>query len=113
MLPQVVELLIELYAKNESSVASLNDLASSLFLSLLPSNHPNKGEPIWPPKILTNISPFERSSKRRKGYPSETRVGRGLRVVGQNKELVEKLGRKDLCPCGSGRSFQKVLPQDR
>ncbi|WP_246660525.1 SEC-C metal-binding domain-containing protein [Nitratireductor sp. XY-223] len=24
-------------------------------------------------------------------------------------ELVEKLGRKDLCPCGSGRRFQAVL----
>ncbi|MGH9966761.1 MAG: SEC-C metal-binding domain-containing protein [Pyrinomonadaceae bacterium] len=26
------------------------------------------------------------------------------------KELIEKLGRNDLCPCGSGRRFQKVLP---
>ncbi|MEZ5856037.1 MAG: SEC-C metal-binding domain-containing protein [Hyphomicrobiaceae bacterium] len=25
-------------------------------------------------------------------------------------ELVEKLGRNDLCPCGSGRRFQAVLP---
>jgi uncharacterized protein YecA (UPF0149 family) len=25
------------------------------------------------------------------------------------KELCEKLGRKDLCPCGSGQSFQEVL----
>ncbi|MFZ1103690.1 MAG: SEC-C metal-binding domain-containing protein [Hyphomicrobiaceae bacterium] len=26
-------------------------------------------------------------------------------------ELVEKLGRRDLCPCGSGRRFQALLPQ--
>ena len=55
-------------------------------------------------------SPFERSSKRRKGYPSETRVKRGIQIIGAGKELLEKLGRQDLCPCGSGRRFQKVLP---
>ena len=48
---------------------------------------------------------FEITSKRRKGYPSETRVKRGVRVVGGYKELFEKLGRNDPCPCGSGRSF--------
>jgi uncharacterized protein YecA (UPF0149 family) len=49
--------------------------------------------------------PFKRSSKRRKGFPSETRVGRGVRVVHVDKDLIEKLGRNDLCPCGSGRRF--------
>jgi uncharacterized protein YecA (UPF0149 family) len=44
-------------------------------------------------------------SKRRRGYPSETAVRRGDRVVGGNKELTERLGRRDLCPCGSGRRF--------
>jgi len=53
---------------------------------------------------------FERTSKRRKGYPSETRVKRGLRFVHGDKELVEKLGRNDPCPCGSGLRFQAVLP---
>ena len=48
---------------------------------------------------------FESTSKRRKGYPSETRVGKGMRVVHGHKVLSEKLGRNDLCPCGSGRSF--------
>jgi len=53
---------------------------------------------------------FERTSKRRKGFPSETRVKRGLRFVrGGEKELVEKLGRNDPCPCGSGTRFQEVL----
>ena len=48
---------------------------------------------------------FEITSKRRKGFPSETRVKRGIRVVHGDKELREKLGRKVPCPCGSGRSF--------
>ena len=38
-------------------------------------------------------SAFEVTSKRRKGFPSETRVKRGSRVVHGHKELVEKLGR--------------------
>ena len=46
-------------------------------------------------------------SKRRKGFPSETKVKRGMRIVHSNKELTEKLGRNDLCPCGSGRLFKK------
>lgn len=54
-------------------------------------------------------SSFEITSKRRKGFPSETYVKRGLRIVHGNKELREKLGRNDLCPCGSGRSFQEML----
>ena len=60
----------------------------------------------------TTISrPFEITSKRRKSYPSETRVKRGLRIVHGDVELVEKLGRNDLCPCGSGRRFQAMLPE--
>lgn len=56
---------------------------------------------------------FEITSKRRKGFPSETRVKKGTRIVHGNKELQEKLGREDLCPCGSGHSFQEVLPPFR
>ena len=48
---------------------------------------------------------FELTSKRRKGYPSETQVKKGERVVHGDKDLMEKLGRKDPCPCGSGKSF--------
>jgi hypothetical protein len=40
-------------------------------------------------------------------------VKRGLRFVHGNIELVEKLGRNDPCPCGSGRRFQIVLPVQR
>jgi len=40
------------------------------------------------------------------GYPSETRVKRGVRLVHGDKVLEEKLGRNDLCPCGSGRRFK-------
>ena len=53
------------------------------------------------------IHPFyERTSKRRKGFPSETRVGKGHRIVHGGKELIEKLGRRDPCPCGSGAGFK-------
>jgi uncharacterized protein YecA (UPF0149 family) len=38
-------------------------------------------------------------------------VKRGLRFVRRGeKELVEKLGRNDPCPCGSAKSFQALLP---
>lgn len=52
---------------------------------------------------------FEPMSKRRRGYPSEKHVKRGFRVVHGDVELVEKLGRNDPCPCGSGRRFQALL----
>ncbi|KAF1712150.1 nucleic acid-binding protein [Pseudoxanthomonas kalamensis DSM 18571] len=55
------------------------------------------------------MTAFEVTSKRRKGYPSETRVKRGYRVVGTDKELREKLGRNDPCPCGSTRRFKELL----
>src|ERR1700761_1877296 len=60
-------------------------------------------------KTTTKNRAFEISSKRRKGFPSETKVKRGNRVVHRDKELIEKLGRNDLCPCGSGRRFQTLL----
>jgi hypothetical protein len=34
-------------------------------------------------------------------------------VRGGEKELIEKLGRNDLYPCGSGRRFQEVLSRVR
>jgi uncharacterized protein YecA (UPF0149 family) len=53
-------------------------------------------------------------SKRRRGFPSEARVKRGHRTIkGGEIELLEKLGRKDPCPCGSGQSFQALLPPIR
>ncbi len=53
----------------------------------------------------TEDSHYEITSKRRKGFPSETQVKRGVRIVHGDKELREKLGRNDLCPCDSGHSF--------
>ena len=50
---------------------------------------------------------FETMSKRRKGYPSESQVKRGVRIVHGDKLLEEKLGRNDPCPCGSGKRFKK------
>jgi hypothetical protein len=57
----------------------------------------------------TTCLAFEVSSKRRKSFPSEMRVKRGDRVVHGDVELCEKLGRNDMCPCGSGRKFQTLL----
>jgi len=68
-----------------------------------------KGGAPWLNSRTSIHFPFERTSKRRKGFPSETQVKRGQRVVGGEKYLVEKLGRNDPCPCGSGRRFQEML----
>ncbi|MEI7685087.1 MAG: SEC-C domain-containing protein [Planctomycetota bacterium] len=68
---------------------------------------PKKGGGSWTIKTSTNSHFFETMSKRRKGFPSETKVKRGVRIVHGNKELDEKLGRNDLCPCGSGKPFKK------
>lgn len=74
-----------------------------------PNPH-NDRRPRWQTIATRSTYPaFERTSKRRKGYPSETRVKRGLRFVHGDKELVEKLGRNDPCPCNSGLRFQAVL----
>ena len=55
---------------------------------------------------------FETMNKRRKGFPSETNVKRGVRIIHGDKLLEEKLGRNDLCPCGSGKRFKKCcLPR--
>ncbi len=60
---------------------------------------------------MTPSPAFERTSKRRKGFPSETRVKRGVRSIkGGEIELLEKLGREDPYPCGSGKRFQALLP---
>jgi len=56
---------------------------------------------------------FEPTSKRRRGFPSETHVKKGHRVVHGAKELTEKLGRNDPCPCGSGQCFSELLPPQR
>jgi len=48
------------------------------------------------------------------GVPSsESRVKRGDRIVGIDTELLEKVGRNDPCPCGSGRRFPPLLPENR
>jgi SEC-C motif len=63
--------------------------------------------------MMTTSCAFEAMSKRRKGFPSETNVKRGDRIVHGGKDLSEKLGRNDQCPCGSGKSFQALLPAQR
>jgi hypothetical protein len=61
----------------------------------------------------TSTSAFEVVSKRRRGYPSETNVKRGPQIVHGDKLFEEKLGRNDPCPCGSGKRFQALLPNNR
>ena len=67
------------------------------------------------PKCTTSTTnrAFERTSRRRRGFPSEQHVKTGSRIVHGDKELLEKLGGNDLCPCGSGRRFQALLSQLR
>jgi len=60
---------------------------------------------------LTKRRAFEATSKRRRSYPSETHVKSGERIVHGDVELIEKLGRNDPCPCGTGRRFQALLPE--
>jgi uncharacterized protein YecA (UPF0149 family) len=75
---------------------------------------PKQGGELWPEdNDSTKIAFHNKTSKRRRGFPSETKVKRGMRVVHGDKELTEKLGRNDLCPCGSGRRFQEMLPARR
>ncbi|CAG1009931.1 hypothetical protein PHYC_03770 [Phycisphaerales bacterium] len=72
-------------------------------------NHFNQGGGVWQTRIgFDEECGFEVTRKRRKGFPSETNVKRGRRGVVTEfgvKEFVEKLGRGDLCPCGSGKRF--------
>jgi len=78
------------------------------------STDDKKGGSLWPvDNDSTKIAFYWKASKRRRGFPSETKVKRGMRVVHGDKELTEKLGRNDLCPCGSGRRFQEMLLAQR
>ena len=64
-------------------------------------------EVLWQITLIHKTAPFfERTSKRRKGFPSETQVKRGVQIVRGFKELIEKLGRNDPCPCDSTRKFK-------
>jgi uncharacterized protein YecA (UPF0149 family) len=73
-----------------------------------------QGGVLWPAdNDSTNNAFHKKTSKRRRGFPSETNVKRGMRVVHGDKELIEKLGRNDPCPCGSGRRFQEMLLAQR
>jgi hypothetical protein len=93
---------------NGSLVAPLR--VDAVTANLVPWRPACKEDSSWHAQRSSKTSrAFERSSKRRSGYPSETAVKRGDRIVHGDKELLEKLGRNDLCPCGSGRRFQALL----
>ena len=49
---------------------------------------------------------FEIASERRQGFPSETQVKRGVRIVHLDKELGEKVGRNDLCRAVRDAAFR-------
>jgi uncharacterized protein YecA (UPF0149 family) len=80
-------------------------LFSIVALAVMVQPQPQPGDRMANHTHEDSDSNFEITSKRRKGFPSETRVKRGVQIVHGNKELQEKLGRNDPCPCGSGRSF--------
>lgn len=82
-------------------------------LAAIPAAHQHGGVPCASITISTTSPAFEITRKRRKSFPSETKVKRGLRVVHGDVALSEKLGRNDLCPCGSTRRFQGVLHEVR
>jgi len=71
------------------------------------SFYPGKAVDHGPARTQRTAIFFETMSKRRKGFASETKVQRGVRIVHGDKELVERVGRNDLCPCGSGKRFKK------
>lgn len=74
-----------------------------------PSSNPKSRKEGAPCSTTTTTknTPFRPMRKRRRGFPSETKVKRGVRIVHGEKLLEEKLGRNDLCPCGSGKVFKR------
>jgi hypothetical protein len=89
-----------------SRFESASQRAPNLFGQCVSEDCPQKGG-VPCDENVKSTGFVETMSKRRKGYPSETCVKRGVRIVNGNKELIEKLGRNDLCPCGSGKRFKK------
>ena len=64
---------------------------------------------------MTPRHPFEPSGRARRGFPLASPASSAATgsSAGLDTELVEKLGRNDLCPCGSGRRFPSLLPENR
>ena len=50
-------------------------------------------------------------SKRRKGFPSETKVGRGVRIVHGDQLLAEKLRRRRSLPVRERPTLEESLQQ--
>ena len=66
-----------------------------------------QGELPWNPNSSSNTAASVAEDFRQKRKSSAA-----FRVVHSDKELFEKLGRKDPCPCGSGRRFQELLHEN-
>jgi hypothetical protein len=66
-----------------------------------------KGDGPWTART-SNICCFFRADEQApQRLPIRNAGEAGVRVVHGDKELVEKVGRNDLCPCGSGKRFKK------
>src|SRR5207244_2393258 len=93
---------------NPEPLSQYSRLKAGCCPPILPGKAVDHGEP----RHRTAAVFFEPMSKRRRGFPSETQVKRGVRSVHGGKELVERLGRNDL-PLRVGQALQEVLPQHR
>lgn len=87
--------LVNLLAEGSVPVARSGVIGRGIGASTTPLAHINGGVPCSPMNSQNRL-PFETMSKRRRGYPSETHVKRGVRIVHGDKWLEEKLGRNDL-----------------
>jgi hypothetical protein len=66
-----------------------------------------KGGVPWLSSRTAMHFPFERASKRRKGFPSETQVKRGQRIVGGDKYLVRNSAAMTPVHAALGVDFKK------
>lgn len=73
---------------------------------------PSTWEVVWH-KHDWEDSNLELPANEGKASPSETQVRKGVPIVHGNKELYEKLGRNDLCPCGSCPCLRTVVADVR
>ncbi|MBK8270226.1 MAG: SEC-C domain-containing protein [Planctomycetes bacterium] len=112
--------MIPLFSRIRLSACRKGGKSGSCNLSALPwlDGQISKGGALQPQEFETfkKCRAFETTSKRRRGYPSESSVKPGDRSVTTplgEKEFLEKLGRNDPCPCGSMLRFQEVLHANR
>ena len=95
---------------------SLACLHSRSGLSLVPiegSDDPEPKEVCHATRTRRLLSFRDHGQATCEGILSETHVKRGRPVVHGDKELYEKLGRNDPCPCGSGQGCSRSAASRR